>query len=218
MVQATELVFPDYTTHFDVHTDASGFQLGAVISQRGRPVAFWSKKCNDSQRKYPANQLELFSIVLVLREYRSMVLGQDVRIHTDHLNLTYSTFNNWQMMRWRSEVVEFGPTLLYVKGEENIVADALSRLSTDGAELEKDQLNEHTQHHLAAAAPTASAAVVPFRFDFRELGRVQQQDPSLNEHTVCKLSGVQLKVGPISKKIDCGAEDHAARCARSISR
>ncbi|KAE9043198.1 hypothetical protein PR002_g3477 [Phytophthora rubi] len=130
-----------------------------------------------------------------------MLLGQDMKIHTDHLNLTYSTFNNWQMMRWRLEVEEVGPTLLYVKGEENIVADALSRLSTDGAELGKDQLNEHTQHQLSAAAPTASAAVVPFRFDFRELARVQQQDPELNEHPVCELSGVQLKVDPTSKKI-----------------
>ncbi|KAE9037000.1 hypothetical protein PR001_g8578 [Phytophthora rubi] len=144
-----------------------------------------------------------------------MLLGQDMKIHTDHLNLTYSTFNNWQMMRWRLEVEEVGPTLLYVKGEENIVADALSRLSTDGAELGKDQLNEHTQHQLSAAAPTASAAVVPFRFDFRELARVQQQDPELNEHPVCELSGVQLKVDPTSKKIVVPKTTQRERCGKA---
>ncbi|KAG3117846.1 hypothetical protein PI125_g3386 [Phytophthora idaei] len=98
LVQATELAFPDYSSHFDLHIDASGFKLGAVISQRGQLITFWSKKCNDSQRKYAATKLELLSIVIVLREY-SMLLGQDVRIHTDHLNLAYGTFNNWQAMR-----------------------------------------------------------------------------------------------------------------------
>ena len=31
-------------------------------------------------------------------------------------------------MRWRLLLEEFGPKLVYVKGEDNVVADALSRL------------------------------------------------------------------------------------------
>ncbi|KAG3119568.1 hypothetical protein PI125_g1910 [Phytophthora idaei] len=77
---------------FHVHTDATGYQLGAVISQAGRPLVFWSKKCNDAHKKYPANKLELLNIMLVLREYPTMLLGH---IHTDHLNLTYATYKKY---------------------------------------------------------------------------------------------------------------------------
>ncbi|KAG6611199.1 Pol Polyprotein [Phytophthora cinnamomi] len=119
MMQTVELAFPDYSKPFHVHTDASGYQLGAVISQEGRPIFFWSKKCNDAQKKCPANKRELLSIKLVLQEYKTMLLGHEVHIHTDHLNLTYGTYNNVHMLRWRLEIEEFGPKLHYVKGENN---------------------------------------------------------------------------------------------------
>ncbi|KAE8884800.1 hypothetical protein PF005_g9279 [Phytophthora fragariae] len=110
MAHTVELAFPTYGDPFHIYTDASGYQLGAVITQYGRPLAFWSKKCNESQRKHPANGLELLSILLLLREYRTMRFGQELHIHTDHLNLNYGPFNNIQMMRWRLEIEEFGPT------------------------------------------------------------------------------------------------------------
>ncbi|DAZ96731.1 TPA: LOW QUALITY PROTEIN: hypothetical protein N0F65_011768 [Lagenidium giganteum] len=50
-------------------------QLGAVIVQRDKPLVFWSKTCNAAQRAYPANKLELLSILLVLREYRSLLIS-----------------------------------------------------------------------------------------------------------------------------------------------
>jgi hypothetical protein len=34
---------------FQVHTDASAFQLGAVISQNGKPIAFNSRKLTPAQ-------------------------------------------------------------------------------------------------------------------------------------------------------------------------
>ncbi|EGZ22529.1 hypothetical protein PHYSODRAFT_330301 [Phytophthora sojae] len=86
-----------------------------VITQHIRPLAFWGKKCNESQRKYPANLLELLCILLLLREYRAMFLVQELHIYTDHLNLTYGTFNNIQMTRWRLEVKAFGPRRHYIK-------------------------------------------------------------------------------------------------------
>ena len=36
----TLLSYPDFTAPFDIHTNASDLQLGAVISQRGKPIAF----------------------------------------------------------------------------------------------------------------------------------------------------------------------------------
>jgi hypothetical protein len=49
-------------------------------------------------------------------------------VHTDHQNLTYKNFNTEHVMRWRLIIKEFGPTMEYIKGPKNIVANTLSHL------------------------------------------------------------------------------------------
>jgi hypothetical protein len=50
-------------------------------------------------------------------------------VHTDHQNLTHKNFNTERVMRWRHLIIEeFGPTMEYIKGPKNIVADTLSHL------------------------------------------------------------------------------------------
>ena len=56
------------------------------------------------------------------------MLGQQVRVYNDHKNLTYKQFNTDRVMRWRLIIEEFSPELVYIQGEKDIVADALSRL------------------------------------------------------------------------------------------
>ena len=57
-----------------------------------------------------------------------MLLGHEIVVYTDHKNLVYKHFNTERVMRWRLLLEEFGPKLVYIKGEDNIVADALSRM------------------------------------------------------------------------------------------
>ena len=64
-------------------------------------------------------------------EFRNILLGQKIVVHTDHKNLTFKNFNTERVMRWRLILEEYGPELKYIKGENNVVADALSRLSID---------------------------------------------------------------------------------------
>jgi hypothetical protein len=123
------LSYPDFSAPFDIFTDASKLQLGSVISQGGRPVAFYSRKLNPAQQRYTTTERELLSIVETLKEFRNILLGQQVVVHTDHLNLTHKQFNTDRVMRWRLLLEEYGVSLTYVKGTNNIVADALSRLS-----------------------------------------------------------------------------------------
>ncbi|OWZ04667.1 Pol Polyprotein [Phytophthora megakarya] len=111
-----------------LYTDASQHQLGGVIMQKGKPLAFWSRKCTTTQEQYTMNKKELLSVVEMLREFRSILWGRKLKIYTDHKNSVQSTFNKPHMLRWRLEIEEYGPELVYIKGHENIVADALSRL------------------------------------------------------------------------------------------
>ena len=134
----TLLAYPDFNDEFVIHTDASHTQLGAVIAQKGKPIAFYSRKLKPEQTRYTTTERELLSIVETLKEFRNILLGQRIVVHTDHKNLTCKNFNTERVMRWRLILEEYGPDLRYIKGENNIVADALSRMDIiDEAPLEE---------------------------------------------------------------------------------
>ena len=42
----TLLTFPNFNKTFHIYTDASDYQLGAVIMQENKPIAFYSRKFN----------------------------------------------------------------------------------------------------------------------------------------------------------------------------
>ena len=63
----TLLAFPDFEKEFHIYTDASNYQLGAVIMQDDKPLAFYSRKLKDAQKKYTTGKKELLSIVETLR-------------------------------------------------------------------------------------------------------------------------------------------------------
>jgi hypothetical protein len=129
------LAYPDFSQPFEIHTDASHYQLGAVISQKGKPIAFYSRKLNPAQTRYTTTERELLSIVETLKEYRNILLGHEIEVYTDHKNLVYKTFNTERVMRWRLIIEEFGPKLTYIKGVNNVVADALSRMRLSEADF-----------------------------------------------------------------------------------
>ena len=125
------LAFPDFSKTFVIHADASHTQLGAVISQDDKPIAFYSRKLNPAQTRYTTTERELLSIVDTLKEFRNILLGVKIVVWTDHKNLTCANFNTEHVMRWRLILEEYGPELRCIKGEQNIVADALSCLDLD---------------------------------------------------------------------------------------
>ena len=73
----------------------------------------------------------MLSIIKTLKEFRNIHLGQQIKVYINHQNLTYVNFDTERIMRWRLIIEEYSPELIYLKGQTNIVAHALSRLNID---------------------------------------------------------------------------------------
>jgi hypothetical protein len=129
----TLLTYPDFSQPFVIHTDASSKQIGGVVTQHDKPIAFFSKKLTDVQQCYPVTEQELLAIAETLKYFRHMLLGHKIIVKTDHKNLVHpnSTHTSDRVLRQRLLIEEYGADLEHVKGENNIVADTLSRLPSE---------------------------------------------------------------------------------------
>ena len=80
IAQETLLAYPKFDEIFDIHMDASLLQLGACILQNGKPITFYRRKLNPVQTRYTTTERELLSIVEVLKEFRNILLGQQIMV------------------------------------------------------------------------------------------------------------------------------------------
>ncbi len=127
------LAYPDYSKVFEIYTDGSSKQLGAVITQENRPIVFFSWKLSTTQRKYSITKIELLAIVETLKEFRGMLWGQFIKVYTDQANLIRDALGMTldHVYQWRLLLEEYGPKIVYIKGIHNSVADAISPLEYD---------------------------------------------------------------------------------------
>ncbi|KAE8726163.1 Detected protein of unknown function [Hibiscus syriacus] len=128
--QEPVLALPDFTMPFEVHTDASDFAIGGVLMQEGHPIAFESRKLNDTERRYTVQENEMTVIIHCLRVWRHYLLGAHFTIKTDNVATSYFQTQKKlspKQVRWQDFLAEFDYTLEYKPGKANVVADALSR-------------------------------------------------------------------------------------------
>ncbi len=58
IAKETVLAYPDFSEPFDIYTEDSSTQLGAVITQDNRPIAFFSRKLVVMQQKYIVTEID----------------------------------------------------------------------------------------------------------------------------------------------------------------
>ena len=61
------LVLPDFTDTFELHSDASKLGIGAVLSQRGQPIAYFSKKLAGARSHYSTYDIEFYAVVQAIK-------------------------------------------------------------------------------------------------------------------------------------------------------
>jgi hypothetical protein len=132
------LLAPDFDRQFNLAVDASDLAIGSVLLQEDdsgleRPVSYYSKKLNSHQMNYSTIEKEALSLVLSLQHF-SVYLESPVYpviVFTDHnpLVFLYKMRNhNKRLMRWCMYVQEFNLKIKHIKGKDNVIADALSRI------------------------------------------------------------------------------------------
>ncbi len=121
------LAYPDFNKVFEIYTDASSKQLGAVITDDNRPIAFFSWKLSDTQCKYSVTKIELLAIVKTLKDFKGMLWGQQIKVFTNHANLMRDALGLTldRVYQWSLLLEEYGPKIVYIKGIHNTVADTV---------------------------------------------------------------------------------------------
>ena len=135
LVNATGLHHPDLNASFHVYTDASDYAYGAVLMQDHdtalHPVAWIGRKMNSSEVHHATFEKELGAIVFAARQWRCYLEnGHPVYIHSDHNPLRYLQTQqrlNSKQARWVETLSRINWQIMYVPGDKNVVADAVSR-------------------------------------------------------------------------------------------
>lgn len=138
IANSTTLTVADVNKPFFVHTDASDFAVGAVLSQQDdngemRPIGFVSEKLNDVQYRWSVYDKELYSIVVALKHWRMhlMYAKHPVHVMNDHASLRFLLDQpklTAKQTRWMALFSTYSELkFVHVKGSDNVRADALSR-------------------------------------------------------------------------------------------
>ena len=129
------LDYPDLreSNIFNLHTDASGYAIGAVLSNsNGKPVAYASKSLNKAESNYSTIEKELLAMVWAIKHFRPYLYGRRFEVYSDHRPLVYLftlADPSSRLTKFRLALEEYNFEVIYRKGSENVIADALSRIS-----------------------------------------------------------------------------------------
>jgi ribonuclease HI len=130
LTSAPILRVPNTENDFMVCTDASKQGLGAVLMQDGGVIAYASRKLKKHEDLYATHDLELAAVMLALKLWRHYLVGRNFELKTDHQSLKHpltQIYMNARQRRRSDFMSEYDFGISYIKGKENVVADALSR-------------------------------------------------------------------------------------------
>ena len=133
---APVISFPNYEEKFTVTCDASDVALGAVLMQeyggKLHLVASTSHLFSEVERRWSTTEREAYAILYSIQKFDYFLRGRPFVLFTDHRSLVYldqRNFDNKKISRWQEKLTDYKFTVEYLPGEQNIMADMLSRPS-----------------------------------------------------------------------------------------
>ena len=129
MLKGSILDLVDRIKPFEVEIDASDFALGGIFIQKGHPIAYESRKFNNTKRRYIISEKKMLVVVHYLRTWRQYLLGSRFLIKTDN-NAVCHFFDQLKLAskqaRWQELIAEFDFKFEHKARMNNQVADAMS--------------------------------------------------------------------------------------------
>ena len=137
LAECPTLKFPSPdTSHYQLVTDSSNHAAGAALYQmidnKPHPVGFFSKKLSQQQQTQSTYDRELNAIFLAVLHFKTLIDGHHVSLFVDHKPIVSAFYSKSipksdRQQRQLSFISEYISDIQYVRGQDNIVADCLSR-------------------------------------------------------------------------------------------
>jgi transposase InsO family protein len=144
LTSAPVLAYADFTQPFELHIDASGDGLGAILYQQQdghrRVIAYASRGLSKTERRYPAHKREFLALHwAVVKKFHDYLYGNQFLVTTDNNPVTYVLTTaklDATGHRWLAALATYNFSLEYVPGPKNVDADVLSRLPRETMAIE----------------------------------------------------------------------------------
>ncbi|GJY98756.1 putative nucleotidyltransferase, ribonuclease H [Tanacetum coccineum] len=132
LTTAPILILPDFSKVFKLHTDASKVAIGRVLSQGGRPVAYFSEKLTEPKSRYATYDLEFYAVVQAVKHWCHYLFHKEFVLFTNydflrHIHTQDKVSQNHG--RWLAFLEKFTFVVKHKTSVSNRAADALSRRS-----------------------------------------------------------------------------------------
>ena len=117
-----------------MYCDASKAELGCVLMQSMRVIAFGTRHLNNHEQNYPTHDMELVAIVFALNIWCHYLYSEQFEVCSDHKSLRYIFTQrdlNMRQRKWMEFLEDYDFTFHYHPGKANVVANALSQKSRE---------------------------------------------------------------------------------------
>nr|ADB85290.1 putative retrotransposon protein [Phyllostachys edulis] len=131
MSSAPVLTLPDYSQRFTLEADASGYGIGAVLMQGGRPISFMSKAIGPKAAALSTYDKEALAILEAIKMWKHYFAGSTLIIRTDQQSLKYmqeQIIIEGVQHKLLVKLLGYNYKVEYKRGRENKATDALSRV------------------------------------------------------------------------------------------
>ena len=114
--------------------DSSGNGVSVVLMREVRPLDFESPPIKGKKSRKPIYEKKMSKTLHTLRQWCPYLICRHFKVKTYHDSLKYfleHRISSKEQQKWVTKMLGYDFEIIYKKGKQNMVADALSRKDED---------------------------------------------------------------------------------------